>query len=187
MRYFFLLLVIAASVGVFVVYVKPRYEKVQMAKSQVASSNANLSTAAKIKEEREALIARYNDIPKEDLDNLETLLPDSVNNIRLIIQLDALATKNGLSTLRNVDYETADEEGKRAANPEEARKPYGEFVISFDTVGQYKNFLSFISDLEENLRLVDVTKIEFREVGDMKGVVGQMSYRVTLKTYWLKQ
>ncbi len=191
MRYFFLILLIGLSIGAFVMYIKPRYSAAQEMKRQIETYTNSLDTAEKLKTSREELIAKYNSIPKADLDNLKTLLPDSVDNIRLIIQIDSLATRNGLSTVRNVDYESQEKTTVGGApqpqSPEIARRPYGEFIVTFDTTGQYKNFLSFLSDLEENLRLVDVTKVEFSPSGTVQSLAGNMSYKVTLKTYWLKQ
>lgn len=186
MKGFFSLLLIVASIGVFVMFVKPRYESLQALRTSVAAANANLETAAKLTESREALIASYNSISKSDLDNIQTLLPDSVNNIRLIIQINSLATKNGLSLLRNVDYQA--EDAALGANADTTR-PYGEFVISFQTAGQYQNFLAFLADLEKNLRLVDVTKVEFviNESPTAQNPASSMLYKITLKTYWLKQ
>ena len=206
MRYIFLLLLIVASIGVFIGIIIPRYHAVQTARAQVAAYNANLVTANKLAQSRQALIAQYNNIPKTDLDNIETLLPDSVDNIRLIIELDALATKNGLSSLRSVDYDpsqiptvsstsngttTTSDTSTDGQNPTAALLPYGQFVISFQTTGQYSNFLSFLSDLEQNLRLVDVTEIDFTppttSVTTTATPASGLTYKVVLKTYWLKQ
>ncbi len=191
MKYFFALLLIAVSITVFVVVIKPQYNELQSTREAVALANANLETASKLAESRDALIATYNSISKTDLDNLRTLLPDSVDNIRLIIQINSLATKNGLSLLRNVDYQTSQEAtaATTVQNPEASNKPYGEFSISFQTTGQYKNFLAFLSDLEQNLRLVDVTRIEFApaDQGVQQSAATSLTYKVTLKTYWLKQ
>ena len=192
MRYFFLLLLITISIGAFVVYVKPRFEAAKETKNQISTYNNSLDIADKLKTSREELIAQYNSIPKADLDNIKILLPDSVDNIRLVIQIDSLASRNGLSTIRNVEYQAQEKkdtpgQSPTAQSPEAARRAYSEFVVTFDTTGQYKNFLSFLSDLEENLRLVDVTKIEFSQPGGVQSLAGNMSYKVTLKTYWLKQ
>ena len=206
MRYIFLLIVIGASVGTFFMVVKPRYDKLQTIKNEVAAYDTSLETAKELKNSREELIAKYNSISKTDLDGIKTLLPDSVDNIRLIIQLDSLATKNGLSTLRSVDYKSEETSSTGAGNTggagggvsagqvqniEAARRPYGEFTISFQTAGQYKNFLSFLSDLEQNLRLVDITAIDFGASGGDSGqgqsVANNLTYKVTLKTYWLKR
>jgi hypothetical protein len=199
MRYIFLLLLIGASIGIFVAVILPRYNVVKADRAEIATYNANLVTATQLQQSRDSLITQYNNIPKTDLDNIKTLLPDSVDNIRLIIQLDSLATKNALSSLRNVDYNPdqvpttgtpAKTTTARTDDPATAQRPYGEFVISFQTTGQYSNFLSFLSDLEQNLRLVDVTNIEFlpsSATGTTQTGASGLSYKVTLKTYWLKQ
>lgn len=191
MRYIFLLLVSLASITVFITVVKPRYTQLKTVRKDVMASGVNLSTANKLAASREALIAKYNTLSKADLDNLKTLLPDSVGNIRLIIQINALANKNGLSVLRNVDYKSDTVDSKTATattTPDVSKKPYGEFTISFQTSGQYNNFLSFVSDLEQNLRIVDVVSVEFAtNESAQQGAVGLMNYKVTLKTYWLKQ
>ncbi|MBY0328490.1 hypothetical protein K2Q02_00110 [Patescibacteria group bacterium] len=199
MRYIFLLIIIGASVATFFMVIKPRYDTLKTVKNDVTNYDSSLETAEKLKVSREELIAKYNSIPKTDLDGIKTLLPDSVDNIRLIIQLDSLATKNGLSTLRSVDYRS-DASGTASGDSttttemqgvSSSGKSYGEFVVSFQTSGQYKNFLAFLSDLEQNLRLVDVTSIDFTVLGndDTAGAQAStnMSYKVTLKTYWLKK
>ncbi len=200
MRYLFLLLLITACIGIFIGFIIPRYHAVQDLRSDVASYNANLATASQLEQSRQSLIAQYNNIQKTDLDNITTLLPDSVDNIRLIIQVNALATKDGLSSLHSVDYDTTQvpsssaggtgtDESQTVENPVTANLPYGQFVISFQTSGQYSNFLSFISDLEQNLRLVDITNVEFTGIPGSSGTptaASGLNYKVTLKTYWLK-
>ena len=200
MRYIFLLIIIGASIATFFMVIKPRYDNLQTVKTEVSTYDSSLETAEKLKISREELIAKYNSIPKADLDGIKTLLPDSVDNIRLIIQLDSLATKNGLSTLRSVDYKsdsiTAQSGATEAPSdaPVQSGKSYGEFTVSFQTSGQYKNFLAFLSDLEQNLRLVDVTSVDFTAAssegtgtGTGQASSNNLSYKVTLKTYWLKK
>lgn len=187
MRYIYLLILIGVSVAVFGMVIGPRYKQAQILKNEVAGYGNRLRTAEALKSEREELIAKYNSISKADLDNIKILLPDSVDNIRLIIQLDALATKNGLSSLRSVEYETAKTEQPATAQVTPAsQKPYGEFNLSFSTTGPYKNFLAFVSDLEQNLRLVDITDVKFTQ-GPGPGMVDNLSYTISLKTYWLKK
>jgi hypothetical protein len=186
-------------------FIKPRYETLRATKTQNQTYDASLATADKLKRSRDDLVARYNNISKEDLDNLKALLPDSVDNIRLIIQIDSLATKNGMSSLRNVDYKSdadvvnanpgsgttaTSAVGASASALDISKRPYGEFIITFQTSGQYSNFLAFLADLERNLRLVDVTAITFTNADTANtagGIAVNMNYKVTLKTYWLKQ
>lgn len=188
MRYIFLFILLALSITTIVVIVSPRYKEIQAARADIASYQKRLDTAKKLSASREDLIARYNSIPKSDLDNLKTALPDSVDNIRLIIQLDSLATRNGLSSLRGVEYDTTSASKTPATAPGAvAQKTYDTFTVSFETTGQYKNFLSFISDLEQNLRLVDISDVTFAASGGTNSPANSLTYKITVKTYWLKK
>jgi Tfp pilus assembly protein PilO len=189
MRYIFLLLVLTTSIITAVVVVAPKYKDIKALRAEVVNYQQRLETAKKLSASREELIARYNSIPKADLDNIKNALPDTVDNIRLIIQLDSIATKNGLSSLRAVQYDSV-----TAPTPATAaqgmQKPYGEFTISFETSGQYKNFLSFISDLEQNLRLIDIAQVTFAPTNASVSIgnpIPNLTYKVTVKTYWLKK
>lgn len=202
MRYIFLLIIIAVSVGSIILIVKPRYDNLKEARTEVSSYGSSLDTAEKLKQSREELIAKYNAIPKADLDSLKTLLPDAVDNIRLIIQIDSIAQKNNLSMLRNIDYQKIDETAASTSSDTSDSStiapglPYGDLTLSFQTAGTYANFLAFAADLEQNLRLVDIVSIDF-STGDAQssGATGapaqtagsNLTYQVTLKTYWLKK
>jgi Tfp pilus assembly protein PilO len=187
MKYFLSLLFITVSVVVFVVVIRPDYAVLQQTREAVMLANDNLETASKLATSRDELIAKYQSISKENLDSLKTFLPDSVDNIRLIIQINSLATKNNLSLLRNVDYQA--DQTDAAQDPNAAPEASGEFVMSFQTSGQYKNFLAFISDLEHDLRLVDVIKVDLTpaDQGVQQSAASSMTYKVTVKTYWLRK
>lgn len=205
-------MIIGASVGVFLLVIVPKYDEAKAIKADIATYTASIATATKLKQSRESLVTKYNSIPKADLDNIKTLLPDSVNNIKLIIQIDSLATKNGLTSLRNVDYNSDQNTGAGATAtptatpgpsptpgtvagagnfPAGKKNPYGEFVMTFTTTGQYKNFLAFLSDMEQNLRIVDVTSISFSGGNNAAGSATStesstdLTHKVTIKTYWL--
>ena len=175
----------------------PKYQDVQAVQADIASYNASLATATKLKQSRDVLVSKYNSISKADLDNVQKLLPDSVNNIKLIIQIDSLATKNGLTSLSSVDYNSDTTSAAASADASAGASgkkgsSYGEFTMTFSTSGQYKNFLSFLSDIEQNLRIVDITSISFSGAsvsggqGQQDPMASKLSYKVTIKTYWLK-
>lgn len=194
MKYIFSLLVIIVCIATFFLVIKPRYDNLKDTRDQVSSYNSSLSTAEQLRVSRDELVAKYNNIPKADLDSLKTLLPDSVDNIRLIIQLDSIATKNNMSTLRNVEYSSESDTAVNSDNTSTigSNLPYGEFTASFQTSGTYQNFLAFLSDLEQNLRIVDITSVDFggsegSSGGDGQPMGNNLTYKINLKTYWLKK
>ncbi len=194
MRYITLIIFIVLTIGGASLYTLPLWRSTQALSATIATGNERLATADSLGKSRADLISKYNSIPKADLDNLTTLLPDNVNNIRLIIQIDSLATKNGLSILQNVAYTTHDAktDDSKANVKAAARPPYEPFTISFETIGTYKNFLSFVSDIEKNLRLLDIQQVDFTPVPpqntkDAPSANGLISYKVKVTTYWLRQ
>ena len=62
-----------------------------------------------------------------------------------------------------------------------ATKAYASILLSFRTQATYEDFVIFMKDLEEGLRLADVTDLSFK-IGEK----GQNDYAVTIRTYWIK-
>src|SRR5581483_346257 len=106
--------------------------------------------------ERDKLLDRFNKMDKEDLDKLSKLLPDHIDNVRLIIDIDEMAKKYGMR-IRNF---TADASEKRVTIGKDAT-PYGTLTLSFSTTAPYNTFLAFMHDLEHSLRIIDVTGVQF--------------------------
>lgn len=139
--------------------------------------NAALAAAKAVGTKVVELEGVYNNFSQEDLDRLNELLPDNVDNIQLIIDVNGIAKKNGM-TLKNVKVTTETEAGKpiAAANPK-----LGSMVLSFSVRGSYADYKKFIVDLASSLRIIDISSISFSS--DDKGVY---DYQVSLKTYWQK-
>ena len=63
---------------------------------------------------KQSLLSRFNAFKTEDLDRLRKLLPDHVDNVRLILDLDNLAARHGMALQNVVISEPASESGARA-------------------------------------------------------------------------
>jgi Tfp pilus assembly protein PilO len=66
---------------------------------------------------------------------------------------------------------------------------YGTWNLEFSTTGTYNNFLNFMKDLENNLRIVDISSISFSSnassgVGSVASNI--YTYDFKIKTYWLE-
>jgi Tfp pilus assembly protein PilO len=136
------------------------------------------------------LTKQYNDVEPQNLAKLERLLPDSVDNIRLILEIEKVALPYGMA-LRNVQYDATVEQAAEAPPaPGEitSGKEYGTWELSFTVQGTYTNFVNFMRDLEKNLRIVDVTSVEFNSdrAAEVPGFTSVYQYTVKIKTYWLK-
>lgn len=190
MKILFPAILILIAVLSFFAYTNPAYVQIQELRSEVSAYNEALSNSKELQKERDALSETYRNFSPESLARLESLLPDSADNIRLIIDLQRMAQSYGmaLSSIKFDSQQAAASEPNplAAASPTEigeSFKPYGTFRLEFTTTAPYKDFLTFLKDVETSLRLTDVESIEFSADGDTPG---SYTYVVRIKTYWLK-
>lgn len=199
MRFLIPSILIILSVVSFVVFTDPTYKEIKNLKAEVSAYDQALDNAKSLQETRDDLATKYNSFDPSDIDKVEKLLPDSVDNIRLIIEIEKIAAQYGM-ILKQVKYDTfeTEEDGASPGSPRTetrstamlSNKEYGEFELKFSTEGEYTKFLSFLRDIEESLRIVDITDISFSSASDIttSGLSsGTYKYDFTVKTYWLKR
>lgn len=185
-----IILIGGAIVGFFTL-VSPIYDDITALKSQVTAYNQALDNSKALENERDKLVKKYNSIDPANLEKLEKLLPDSVDNIRLILEIEKIASPYGM-VLKEVKYDAVTKESDnnnvvQAGNQNLNNKDYGLWNLSFSTEGSYANFLNFIRDLESNLRIVDIASIQFSSVDNtLLGKADTYKYSFKIKTYWLK-
>jgi hypothetical protein len=190
------IILILTSIGVFFFYIDPEYKKVQALQVEFEQNKKILDIANKLESKKDDLNTKFNQISQSEKVELEKLLPDTVDNVRLIIDMNNIAEKFGI-IIRDISIDTKDSGAteKRSTTQksnfdgvlEENSIKYvdtskvGIISFSFSVSAKYEVFLEFLKHLEESLRLVDIRSIE---VNRGSGVF--YDYRITLDTYWLK-
>jgi hypothetical protein len=182
MRYLLPLVLIAAAIGLFVVYTNPTYQvKVKALKEQQQSYDDALNKSQELKRVRDQLLAKYNTFSADDKAKLQDLLPDNVDNIRLVIDINNIASRHNLAVK---DLQIGDStSGKTARNVSAvgaSGSAVGSVELGFTVTSDYDHLLAFLYDLEHSLRLIDVEKIGFHQ-----SVTGVNDYSFTIRTYWL--
>ncbi len=185
------LILIITSIGLFFGYTDPLYTRAEMDPSgpgikvlrgQVAEYNLAMEKAEELRKVRDDLAKRYNNFTEDQKAQLQKILPDNIDNIRLIIEVnDKIAQAFGMN-IRNfrTDAGTTENGDKKPVGKDNGQ--YGVLTLSFSTTATYDTFLDFLSALQSSLRIMDVSSIQF-SAGSETGVY---DYAVTLKTYWLK-
>lgn len=186
---------ILGSIALLLLFVMPNYRKVADLRLQVTEKNYTLDQARVLETEREELTNKYNEISIDNRVRLEKLLPDNVDNIRLILEInDVVASAYGM-TLKDIKYEPEKADSSKTTtgnnnqnSPQNDTNPYGTWNLEFSTEGSYNNFLNFLNALEHNLRLVDISSIQFDSdvEKDKKNPGDVYKYSFKIKTYWLK-
>ncbi len=177
--------------AIFFLYTQPAYDKTKAIHAQIASYDQALEKAAELQTLKQQLLDRYNSFPPADIARLQKLLPDHVDNIRLILDMDDIAMRDGM-TLSNVDISgnnsTSDTKTVIGALGASAQK-YDTLAISFTTNGTYTQFKKFLTDLQSSLRIVDMTSLKIGPGGGggaIKSSEPIFAFGINLKTYWLK-
>ena len=180
---------IALAAGIFFLFAQPRYEGIRQVQAEISEYNQALERAAELQQLKQSLLSRYNAFNPSDIERLKKLLPDHVDNVRLVLDLDNLAAKHGLG-LQNVVISTpqsGDDSQSAITAAIESTQKYDLLTLQFATEGTYSNFTAFLRDLETSLRIVDLVSLSLAQ-GSESPPGGEPSYRydITFRTYWLK-
>ena len=174
--------------AIFLWYTKPTYDSVEGVKAESAQYDAALAKAAELQQLRATLLQRYNAFNPTDLDRVQKLLPDHVDNVALILDLDNLAGQYQMP-IENVDVSTpASVSTINSGVPTigASTQKYDSVTIRFATRGSYDDFLLLIKDLEQSLRVVDLVQLNISPTTPLPTGVLQYSFDLTLRTYWLR-
>jgi hypothetical protein len=190
MNFILPLILILSSLGIFFGYVDPNYKgsgaivesdlktygikplQDEYAKYQDAANNST-----KVVENRIRLTDKNNKIKETDKNKLLKLLPNNIDNVKLILEITDIAAKRNLS-LKGISI-SGSTKTTDAIGPDNT--PYGTLNLKFSVNTTYETFLNLLNDLETNLRLIDVTDIGFSSTD-----TGFYDFSVSLNTYWLK-
>ena len=193
MRFIIPIILLIISVASFVMFSNPSYQRIKALKAESAQYDQALSNSRKLQEERDTLGQKYNAIPPASLDRLNKLLPDTADNIRLIIDIQRIASAYGIS-LSSIKFDAKQTNSTAPATTLAAGAPaditqsmndYGTFSLEFGVTTSYDNFLKFMKDLESSLRLTDVQSVTFTTDNSAAGI-NKTLYTIKLNTYWLK-
>ena len=169
--------VLIVALAIFFLYVSPTWSgPIAATNAAIAADDQALVAATQYFAQESSLTDASNAIDPNDLSRLTVFLPDSVDNVGLILDLTTLAAKNGLS-LSNIDVASSPASGGPAAA---GTNPVGSVDMSLSAIGTYAALQNFLIAVEKSERLLDMQKLSI--AGSDTGVY---SYGMTLRIYWL--
>jgi Tfp pilus assembly protein PilO len=181
MRLLFPTILIIAAIGLFVAFTNPTYQGLKGTQAQVAAYDDALNKSQELKSLRDKLASARNAFSPQDEQKLLRLLPDQVDNIRLIIDINNIAARRGL-VLSNVALGEVSQSSAAATSLAvgPSSDPVGSLSLGFSVNASYEDFLTFLQDLEHSLRILDIEKLSFSG-----GQGGKYTFDFKVRTYWL--
>ncbi|TAK57643.1 hypothetical protein EPO17_01365 [Patescibacteria group bacterium] len=196
----FPIILILAAIGIFVTFTQPHYDTVRELMLRSQDYQKVFADADGLLRKRDSLTIDLNKIRPSDKARISKLIPDSIDNVRLVIDInDGITSRYGVG-IKNIRFETPPEDKTTPAGQAVAattvvsktarkdvptiteNKDYNSVTLNFTIVAPYNTFLKILRDLESSLRIVDVTAISFRST-DASDVY---QYDLGIKTHWLK-
>ena len=179
---------VAGAGAVFFMYTQPTYDKAKVFKEEISQYNQALDKAAELQQLKQTLLSRYNAFNPESLTRLQKLLPDHVDNVRLVLDLDSLASRHGMALQNVVISNPGSQTGDSVLGAiGAARQNFDSLTLKFSTRATYDAFVTFLQDLESSLRIVDLVALTLVPESGTSGS-NELTYRfdVTIRTYWFK-
>lgn len=202
------ILLVIGAIGLFIGYTQPTYGgSVTALKDEISTLDSALKAAEQFKLKEAQLAQQRNAISSEQLARLESFLPDSVDNVQLIVDLNSLAARSGvqLSEFNIVGGETDSDTASSArtsAAPLTAAGPTAtpgamapqsstlalkssesteSLELSVSATGSYAAFRTFLTGVEQSLRPLDVIELSVQDSD-----TGVYTYDITFRLYWLR-
>ncbi len=191
-------ILIVLAIGIYFTFTKGMIDQakaVQVVNAQYSSAIANAEQLIRV---RDKVLKAYGDIGDTDKERLEKMIPDTIDNIRLIIDLKGVGLRHGM-ILNGIKATATGSAGGAKPVIVTTQPPVGRagtmtpvssiatptldnVTVSFDVTAPYLEFISFLQDLEANLRIMDISRLTMTADD-----TGQYHFGVELKTYWLRQ
>jgi len=204
-------ILIIIGIGIYFTVTRSMYADAQSVKVKNDQLVIALSNAEEIIKTRDEITKQYIALPEKDKIYLDKMIPSSVDNIRLVIDINSLARQKNLA-ISDVKAILASNSTKTPGAPSMSAPTisssggsfqpitpgvasnnlsYNQYVaepvldkvnLSFKAVSTYEQMLDFLRTLERNLRIMDLTHLSLKTSDS-----GLYEFDVQLQTYWLRQ
>lgn len=173
------LFLLAGAGVIFFTESKNYFPEIKSLRKQVSSYNETINTAKKVRSSIDKTLGEYNAISQDNVDRVNKMIPSGADSMKLVIQIDEMMRKNGLS-LASIDFKDVIDEKPSLASKNGVRT--AETVsLSMKARGSYESFHSFVEKLEKSLRLIDINSVKISLVGQ-----DDYSFSIEAVSYWRK-
>ncbi len=191
---------IIVAVGLFFTYIQPTFKDIRAIQDETTEYAQAITKAAELQQRIDELKQKQSSISLSNLERLEALLPERIDEVAVLIDIDTLATLHNL-TLGDIEVNDQKTDGGAKTDsqgkPIQSRGPlndgslntqtgepmsgsYATLDLSFSVSGTYDDFRKFLQDIERSLVLMEVTKITF-----VRPEEGATSFMINLQLFSL--
>lgn len=172
------------SVMLLWIFAKPEWAEISRLKKEKVFLEDTLINIQKIQRLRDQQLESYNSISSENREKLNHFLPQSEDKAAFVLMIDNIAKSRGIF-LKSISVQENKEnqrslvlnKDKKDDNENNSNKPSVSIIAS----GSYSSFRGFLSDLEKNVRVIDVSNVVFNS-----SKTDNYEYKIDGYVYWKK-
>ena len=210
-------ILIILAVGIFFTFTRGRIDELKTISATNSSYLQAINNSVNLIKTRDTLLASYNNLSVDDKGRLNTMIPDNIDNVRLIIDITNIGSRHGIA-LKGFTTSATDSSSPSASSVSNlmtsssstsaqsssmslTTPTFGVVTISFSFSSSYDNGISLLNDIQSSLRILDITHLTVTAGGTSSNAgaagtgasaaapaaAGQYSFSVQMQTYWLKQ
>lgn len=173
----FLSLIIAVLLGIFVI--QPQLGEITTLQAEVSEYENAIAKYQEFTGKLDQKLAKKSKLDALENEQLDAFVFDKIDVTQLLVDIEAIAGQYHL-LFGNIDVKEDGTDFKKNAEAQPSAE-LSTADISFEVIGSYDQFKSFMMDMERSLTLFEVTKIDFENTKD--GLFQQ--YKVTVRVYAL--
>jgi Tfp pilus assembly protein PilO len=184
-RNLYAIILVIMAIGLYFTVIKDVLAEADVIRASNNEYITAIKNAQSLIEVRNKVLDDYNRLSPEDRDKLDKFVPKSIDNIRLIIDLNNVALRYGFA-LKGIQASASGETPNNSfmppTDPNAVSAPVLDTVtVSFGVSAPYQQFISFLQDLEASLRILDISSLSVTANDS-----GVYDWKIELKTYWLR-
>jgi hypothetical protein len=178
------LVLLLISAGILYTFVLPEWSAIGMLQDQASQYSNVLASVQTLESKRDQLLVQYKNIPADQLDEIQKILPSNIDTVNLALDVNTIASRYGVaiksvSTDAGSGVSSGNVIGTEAVSASSSPAFQTAFV-TFTFTSNYDNFRKILSDLETSLRILDVQEVAFKV-----GATGNLyDFSVSVETYW---
>lgn len=190
-RAFITLILLLGAILIGVFYLRPEWKRFQELRVSTERLQQLSSEFDELIKNRDAFVDLINTVSKTDLDNIDKALPKGSQAGEVLVTLENLVGRHGI-ILQSIGLTAGREPATKISSspsigsasvvstavPASAIK---EFPVDLNLTGSYDSIKNFLSEIEKNLRITDVTSLSF---GSMKDASEKIGFSLRVKMYY---
>lgn len=176
------LFILIGALALFFGHVQPEFNgTIAGLRAKISAYDKALAAAGQFSEKEKTITNQQSAIPSDDLMRIAKFLPDGVDNVQLIVDLNALASRSGVK-LSNFNVAQPEEESLDAGRAaSDVVGPTRSLDITVKGIATYSAFRTFLDGVEHSLRPLDLVALSIQD-----SETGVYSYDMTFRIYWLR-